>query len=158
MEHIFFDRLPFPPTSNKIYIVYMSQGKVRHGASQVLREFKRDFYHYEKCHALLCLQNRNLAQEWVKKNFVLHIHTEFFFEKSRIFTKDGRIKKIDLSNRLKAIHDLVSTLLRIDDSIFFNLSATKKEAKPGEQEHASIHIHPFISAVNSGLHAATSAS
>jgi hypothetical protein len=41
------------------------------------------------------------------------------FEPGRLFTKDGRRKKLDASNRIKPIHDALAEILGIDDRFFY---------------------------------------
>jgi hypothetical protein len=49
---------------------------------------------------------------WIQVYLYMHI------EKSKLFTKNGKLKKIDASNRIKATHDMLSEIIRIDDKHF----------------------------------------
>jgi len=61
----------------------------------------------------------------------LAIHCDFFFGRRALYTKDGRLKKMDVSNRLKALHDAMGDALGIDDSRFTEISARKVVGAPG---------------------------
>jgi Holliday junction resolvase RusA-like endonuclease len=51
----------------------------------------------------------------------------FEFEKERLYQPNGTPKKMDLSNRVKVVEDLIFKYLEIDDSLVFKLIAEKKE-------------------------------
>lgn len=57
----------------------------------------------------------------------LEIEIIFYFNRISLYCKDGRIKKMDLTNRLKAFMDLLSKALKIDDSQFFKLICKKSD-------------------------------
>jgi Holliday junction resolvase RusA-like endonuclease len=55
----------------------------------------------------------------------LLIECYFYFPVSRLYTKKHTIKKLDVSNRLKALHDCLCKVIGIDDSQFFEIYAIK---------------------------------
>jgi hypothetical protein len=61
----------------------------------------------------------------IPKNSTVDVHCDFFFHRNRIFGQKGQIKKIDVSNRIKQVHDSISKLINIDDSRFSFISARK---------------------------------
>ncbi len=50
---------------------------------------------------------------------------EFKFPAAKLFTKDERYKKLDLSNRIKVAEDAVCEVLGFDDKAVFEVLATK---------------------------------
>ncbi len=67
--------------------------------------------------------------------YELHITVEL-----SALTKDGKIRKVDLTNRVKFLEDCVSSSLGIDDRQFFRVVLNKVHA---EQERTVIRILPF---------------
>lgn len=61
----------------------------------------------------------------------------FVFKHERLWTKDGRPKRLDASNFIKTTEDQLCEFLGIDDRHFFNISAEKIE---GEKEGCIILI------------------
>jgi len=55
----------------------------------------------------------------------LKIDLLFSIPKSAMYTKDQRIKKLDVDNRIKAVFDALSDLIKVDDKYFQVGSAMK---------------------------------
>ncbi len=111
------------------------RGKIRHFPAKGLREFKVAMKAY-------FLQNHvtmKLAREALSGH-ALSIHTSFGLEKSRILTKKGSFKRLDVSNRLKALHDEFAKALLIDDCCFVQLSALKYCVLTALDEKATVTI------------------
>jgi hypothetical protein len=53
------------------------------------------------------------------KEYVLEVNRLFFFNYGQVITKDGRPKKHDVSNRIKAFDDNLSKIIGIDDRFFW---------------------------------------
>lgn len=66
----------------------------------------------------------------------------FYFEKSRILSKKLLPKQLDVSNRLKALHDALAKALLIDDCHFFRISAEKQIVPDKRQEGVTVFIEP----------------
>lgn len=74
--------------------------------------------------------------------FPLAVHVDFGFEYSRLISKKGTFKVVDVSNRLKALHDAISRALLIDDSMFVQISARKIAVAKKEEESCEVTIEP----------------
>lgn len=86
---------------------------------------------YEREFATWCLIHRPALHKVVKAlqgEMSLVIKLNFQFLHGRLFCKDGRIKKLDVSNRLKCFLDLLSKALLFDDSRFFEINCKKTVA------------------------------
>jgi Holliday junction resolvase RusA-like endonuclease len=133
-----------PVSSNSQYKSFMSSnGKIRHAASEGLRKFKSDMNAYWWRHQTELSQYREIFKNWVANRLYLDVHCLFLFEESKVFTKDGRPKKMDTSNRLKAIHDCLADYLQIDDCYFFRISAEKWFANDRHTATVDVHIKPY---------------
>lgn len=86
--------------------------------------FERNALAWMKCHSVEVDQARQLTTLTGSRQFI-HIDTVFFMLSSRILCKDGKPKRNDTSNRLKALHDAIGQILGIDDSYFWSCSCDK---------------------------------
>lgn len=87
--------------------------------------------------------NKHRVHEWVAKGGLLEARAFFFFKKERLFTLKNKPKKLDVSNRIKAIHDSLCKLLEIDDSLFFKVTAEKVVCNGNLEESSWIEILPL---------------
>lgn len=62
----------------------------------------------------------------------LRVDCNFVFPKSAVFTKDGRMKKADYTNRVKSCHDELAKMLLIDDCMFVCGFSQKSVSTDGE--------------------------
>jgi Holliday junction resolvase RusA-like endonuclease len=133
-----------PPSSNHQYIVFQRHGKVRHAASPKLKEFQKYMLGYPKLHAAAILDAKLELRPWIKDGLPLSCDATFYFHHGSLFCRDGSIKKLDVSNRIKALHDCICKMLGMDDSQFFCVRAVKKSLRSFEKmEHVVIEIHPL---------------
>jgi len=68
---------------------------------------------------------------------MVKVDVYYVLKYERIFTKDGRPKRLDASNRNKAFQDELSKFLNIDDCTIFNLACEKVS---GEKECCVVMI------------------
>jgi Holliday junction resolvase RusA-like endonuclease len=135
MPAIVFKGIPLPPSSNNQYILVRGRGKTFHAPSQELKRFRlaMEFYWAENLAAV------KLAQQ-LFPGHPLTIHASFGFEKSRLLTKKGTFKRLDVSNRLKALHDSVAAAIGIDDCNFVAVSARKYAVQKAIDEQVTVEI------------------
>lgn len=79
-------------------------------------------------------------KESFKDDDLLSIETIFVFAKNRIIGKKGQVKKLDASNRIKQLHDGLSTLLGIDDSRFVSGIFSKATCDNEKDEQVIVKI------------------
>lgn len=137
--------LPLPPSANSLY----AYRKVRLGAQRGKIKTKeyRAFEKRMQDWALINGRQLQVAKEFIQKlnkHSVLDIKTVFYFQSKRIWTKDWRPKRLDTSNYLKALHDVVASLLDIDDCYFWNGSYEKIALGDA---HTPEHVDVIISMV-----------
>ena len=128
--------LPMPPTSNNQYRSFVRDGKVRHVSSPELKAFKQNMWAYSLQHSQKIKTIRPLMI-----NRRLCVSAIFNFFPESIFCKDGRVKKMDVSNRLKSLHDCLNEILEIDDSYIFKVHAEKRQTVI--RESVTVLIHPI---------------
>lgn len=138
-----FSKLDMPPTSNNMYFLARRGAKTFHIPSDELKKFKTSILQYKYTQPQEYLTNLKLVQSWVNAGKALEVRCLFFFKRIRLLTKDNRPKKIDVSNRIKALHDSVSELMQIDDCYFFRISA-EKVISLTDQEMCYVEILPIV--------------
>lgn len=117
-----FSGIPLPPPDNNLYINLRRGGRVK---GPGYRAYMREFEVWELEHHLHLLEVRK-ALESTKE---LGIEIEFKFSRKSLYCLDGRIKRMDLTNRLKAFMDCLSKAIGVDDSYFFNVQCQKTETE-----------------------------
>lgn len=106
---------PLPPTVNKLY----ATAKTGH------RFKSREAKEFEHQADIWMLTRRGILND-IRKHFQAKIHSSHWIrvdmyihlESQKLFTKQGKLKKIDAANRIKPAHDKLSELIGIDDKHF----------------------------------------
>ncbi len=63
---------------------------------------------------------RKTIKSWLAMGYKIRMDGFFCFPKRKLYNLDGTTKKMDVKNRLKALHDCFSEHLRVDDSKFWS--------------------------------------
>jgi Holliday junction resolvase RusA-like endonuclease len=120
-------KLPFPPSVNKAYFVH-------HGRLK-LREFGRKYK--EKLTHLLSvdMQENQVTEipEDARFVFVVRLYTS-------LYTKQGKVKRIDTDNRVKLLKDAVFTTLGVDDKMVFGDVVFKYDS---DEDYVEVDICPY---------------
>lgn len=136
--------LDIPPSSNNQYLLVSRGRKTFHVPSKELTTFKTHVSSYPLRYPSEFKHALKQMKDWIvsgKNTF--EITCSFYFRYSRIYTKQGNPKRLDCSNRLKSIHDCVSLLFGIDDSLFFKIHAEKKICGDLFPEKTIVEILPI---------------
>lgn len=116
--------IPLPPSSNLIYNTVMIHGYPRRVKSAKMRTWLREMegwaYNYPEA-----LRDARLLVSNMAADDVLKVDAVFCFQKGSVLTLKGKPKKLDVSNRVKCLHDRISELIGIDDSYFWETSEKK---------------------------------
>lgn len=123
-KHILIKDFPISPSINKCYI-NIGRGRA---PSRELKEYK------EACR-IWGIKNKNIVEsakyllngEW--KGKTLRLDAYFIFQRERIYCKNGKPKKKDVGNYLKAFEDCLYKELGIDDSYNFGVYLEKAEGQ-----------------------------
>lgn len=117
--------IPLPCSINRAYANAKTSGIItnsRRFKSKEYQEFEQAFNDW----ALVFQQEIRNARNILKNNTTkLKLEITCYMPYEKLFTKEGKFKKWDASNRIKALEDLLSKLLHIDDCSFFKVSSEK---------------------------------
>lgn len=113
-----FSGIPIPPSMNNSYPTARSGHRYK---SKELRNWERQF-------EIWALQNAKQFQDKPTKQEPLYFKVIFCFTREQLYFKNGKLKKVDLDNRLKHIIDKICQLLEIDDKQIWWISASKRES------------------------------
>lgn len=129
-DYYYLKGFPMSPTSNTLYTPINSR-LVKSNAGRMY-ESKVKFWSFSKF---------KLLQE-IKSTFKdkhLQVDCVFVFPKSRLVSKKHTLKRLDYSNRIKCVHDMLAELIDIDDSYFVS-GTSKKAFGPDDREYINITI------------------
>lgn len=136
-KHILIKDFPLSPSINKCY---RNLGRGGRCATKDLVDYKNACSAWAyKNKAVIESVKYLLRGEW--KGKVLKLDAYFIFRRDRIFCKNGKPKKLDVGNYLKAFEDCLYKELGIDDC--YNFGAYLEKAY-GESEGIVV----FLSAIN----------
>lgn len=128
MLHV-FDDFPIPPTTNHLYATFRG----RRVPSKEYAQFKRATKVWAKDRDVQLKVARDFCYSYITKGYWIQFSLFICLKHERIWTKDGSVKSLDGSNRIKATHDLMSDLLQIDDR-FFAVGSTEKVLAKDEEK------------------------
>ena len=122
-EIIILTGIPIPPSVNGQYATIVRRGRP-------IRIKSKEAVDYIKAFELWAIQNfRNLNEA---RNSIILWNSKFIevamyagFKRERLICKDGSPKKMDISNRVKLIHDLLALKINVDDCCFVRTPAEK---------------------------------
>lgn len=124
---------PLPPSENQIYMNLPGRGRC---ATKELKDYKKACSEW---YLGADLKIKQAIRSHKLHGHILRIDSQLYFARERIYTKDGRIKKMDVANRLKALHDQICEMIGIDDSQFFEV-VIEKRVTEGVREYANNQI------------------
>ena len=139
-----FSQLPMPPSSNNQYYLAKRGNKVYHIPSDELKLYKHNMEGYPLLRSVIFELNKNLVRNWVEQGYYLEIRSIFFFHHSKLFTKKNTAKRLDCSNRIKALHDQLCKAIGIDDSLFFRVYAEKAVCDDSMKQECCTEILPIL--------------
>jgi len=120
-KHLLVKDFPLSPSINACYRNLPRGGRC---STRVLVEYKSACKAWAyKNKAILETAKYLLNGEW--KGKALKLDAFFIFKKERIFCKNGKPKKLDVGNYLKAFEDCLHKELRIDDCYNFSVCLEK---------------------------------
>lgn len=128
-----------PPTVNKAYSSIYLYGTMQRVKSQEMKKWARAFQFWSLENSPQVRVAKAQFGE-PRKGHYIQIDCDFFFKYEQIFCLDGKVKKMDSSNRIKPIHDAISALIGVDDSMFFSGTFNKKLAPPGQEASCAVTL------------------
>ena len=138
-QPVTLERLPMPHSVNKAFLF----SKGRFIKSKEARAFDDAVYVWSLANRKKVESARATVGRWVTEGYLLTLDVDFFFHRSRLFSKKGSVKMIDLNNRLKPLVDAVSRLVEVDDRFFFQHTIRKVTCADFENEGCKVCIDRF---------------
>ena len=128
---------PLPPTINK----QLTKAKFHRGfiKTKVARDFDEQVKKFYVEHSKDLANLGHLMNEYVYQGYGFTVDTTFYFPEKKLLTKEGRLKRLDASNRIKATHDAIANITAVDDQYIISGSFDKQISKAG-QESCSVKI------------------
>jgi hypothetical protein len=143
---IWITGLPIPPSSNAQYKPFrnVTTGKLSFKSCPELIAYKHDMDHCFYQYPTQFFQNIKKLQSWLDNGIYFEVKATFLFSRKTLLTQKDTPKRMDVSNRLKSLHDGLARLLQVDDSLFFRISAEKRLAHANQPESVVIEIKPYF--------------
>lgn len=134
-DSLIIEGLAIPPQSNHQYIPVKMGGSTR----MVKAKKSRDWA--DAMGLILNTIPFHPVRKWVLDGFFVSVDMQLRMRKEELYTKDGRARKWDATNRIKTMHDAISKASLVDDSIFW-ISSVEKVETDGES-NCTIILKPY---------------
>lgn len=124
-QRIIFDRFPLPPSSNALYKHFVNprSRKVIRVSTQDLKKYKKACEEWKIHNQALC----HTANLYLKSEKAIRVDCYVGLATKKIWKLDGGVKKLDVSNRGKALLDCLADVIDIDDKLFSTVQLEKVE-------------------------------
>lgn len=128
---IYLFGIPLPPSVNEQYATILRGNIPIRIPSKIAKQYEKIFWQWKLSNSKAVNQARDDIVKW---NSPLEIEMYVAITKERMFTKDGRLKSWDVTNRSKSLHDLLASVLGIDDKLFVSTPMQKIVADVCEEQ------------------------
>lgn len=143
MHVLLIKGFPLPPSEN---ILYRNVPRVGRVATKELKQYREECKIWEYQNKAAAETFKNMCFKHWSNTSMFQFDYFFIMKKERIFTKDGRPKRLDVANRIKAMQDSLCNILGLDDKHIFS-SYIEKLVGEKECVHIEIKPHSLNSAV-----------
>lgn len=130
-----------PPSVNE----YLAVVRGRLIKTKVFREFLVKALQEIK-HDIYFKNQKAILKTWIHQDLTLDLNCYFFWSPDKVFTKGikamHKVKKKDVSNRVKPLHDAIAEAFDIDDMFFFKHSEEKCTDDRNLNPYVLIEIKP----------------
>jgi len=128
--------IPMPPSTNHLYASIKTRGRIIRVKSQEYKSWEKEFFAWSVVYRAQIKAVKEWALEQTSRNCTIRLDRYFWFCRSDIVCKDGTPKKLDVTNRIKAIDDAIAKLIGIDDSWYWSgyISKNEKPFASGENK------------------------
>ena len=155
-EQAILSAFPMPPSSNHLYVSFVRNGKNIRKPSKELNQYKKQMEKWKFIN-LLAMQKLHHWMEYeawqhdLKAERLYRLDRYFCFPYSKIWTKEGKPKKLDASNRIKAFDDCFCDMIGVDDKRIWSGVAEKVTLEETRQPCVIVKIRPIRSKDWKGL-------
>ena len=129
--------LPIPPSSNAIY---------RKRGNMPGLYLTKDAKRYRTQATQILLENHAMDVQRLDADLVYRLGLVFHLQalnKGWPKTAKSRYKKVDLSNRIKLLEDVLKDVTQIDDSQTFEITVVKKQLANGDDPRVVVLFEPM---------------
>lgn len=134
---IILDNFPIPPSSNAIYRSFFNKkvGRLVHYKSQEMKAYEVLVESWSSTRQQMISSASETLTNLIfdQRNFI-RVDAYFGLKPEKLWNREGSKKKMDVSNRIKALHDCLSNVLAIDDRFFYPGECEPVIVGPWEQE------------------------
>jgi len=116
------NNLPIPPTVNHMYRTLPNYRRCK---TKYLIDFEKDM----ELWAMVNKQAIYDLKSSLKEAKYLSLELTMTFTRDKLICHNGKVKVLDISNRIKAIEDAICGLIGLDDSLIFDVKACKRVGK-----------------------------
>lgn len=129
--------IPMPPTGNKQYASFLRNSRIIRIKSKMANRYDVDFN-------VWAMLNKQALKDALNNLNGMGIEIEAFFgfHQSKLIGKKGQFKRLDVTNRLKALHDNLCAAIGIDDSQFISSYEEKFVIDDKELEQVIVRLTP----------------
>lgn len=134
MQRFVFTKLPMPPSINHQYWNRVLPGGnvAQLTPTKELKEFVSAMDLYRQKNLVWVYKARSNIRQWLLRGHMLSVTVMANFHGMDLWTQKGTPKKMDASNRIKAMHDCLAEVLQVDDSWFWRVTIEKVETVKSE--------------------------
>lgn len=100
--------------------------------SPELKQFQKEMEAWRLTNLVLVYALKKKIREWKLIDLQIRVEVQAFFSELQLFTLDGKVRTMDASNRIKALHDCLADILEINDSWFFECEISKRITRKAE--------------------------
>jgi len=126
-------RFPLPPSDNRLYRNVMGIGRVK---TKEYKAYAKAVEEWAYFNARSLSPIRRLAADAK----LVYLEVLFLIHHPRLFTQALRPKRLDTTNRLKALCDMLAKILEVDDSKFWTVWCSKLPVEGVEDEGVAIRL------------------
>lgn len=122
-QKITFDLWPIPPSSNALYKHFVDKKTrtVRRVSTDKLLKYKKSCQEWSLCNPQKC----KTANLYLRDEPHIKVTAYISLYHHNVYTKDGKVRKADVSNLGKALFDCLSEAIGIDDRHFTDVRLVK---------------------------------
>jgi Holliday junction resolvase RusA-like endonuclease len=92
-------------------------------------------------------ESKAAMHEWIKQGNEIELICKFFWNESDVYTKGSkakhRVKKKDVSNRIKPLHDAIAEAFDVDDMYFFKHTEEKMISADNIEPYVVVDIFKY---------------
>lgn len=153
-QRIIFDHYPVPPSVNALYKHFRDPRK----KGKIVRVSTDEHKDYKERARKWALVNRRLVEQaklYLRDELHIKVTVYVGIHDRDIYTKDGKVRQLDVSNFGKALYDCLADSLEIDDRHFADCRLIKTVAEDHQPWHCTVvfqrHDLQRLAEVKAGL-------